>query len=205
LLWKYPVHDFTTREELRVASAQQRAFWLTNEVEGGTPALNIPRVLRLKGQVDKRSLARAFDELVARHEVLRTGLVERNGVVLQHVYDRIQFILEEQDFSDLLEPERRVQADALTVRICQTAFDLAVPPHFRVALVRLAEDEHLLVIVLHHVIIDGSSMGPFFVELARLYDAGRRGKSSGLPNLALQYTEFAGAAETALRAGQFRQ
>ncbi|HZC96378.1 MAG TPA: condensation domain-containing protein, partial [Bradyrhizobium sp.] len=183
--------DFTTREELREASAQQRAFWLTNEVDPGTPAFNIPRVLQLKGAVDKGSLVRAFNELIARHEVLRTGLVERNGMVLQHVHDRIQFFLEEQDFSALLDPERRVQADAFAAQMCQTAFDLAVPPHFRVALVRLAEEEHLLVILFHHAIIDGSSMGPFFVELASLYDAGRRGKSAALPELAFQYTEFA--------------
>jgi hypothetical protein len=112
-------------------------------------------------------------------------------MVLQHVHDRIQFFLEEQDFSALLEPERRVQADAFAAQMCQTAFDLAVPPHFRVALLRLAEEEHLLVILFHHAIIDGSSMGPFFVELASLYDAGRRGKSAVLPDLAFQYTEFA--------------
>ena len=70
--------------------------------------------------------------LIARHEVLRTGLVERNGMVLQRVHGRIQFVLEEQDFSTLSEPERRVQVDAFAVRMCQTAFDLAVPPHFRV-------------------------------------------------------------------------
>ena len=141
------------------ASAQQRAFWLTNEVDPGTPAFNLLRVLQLKGLVDKHLLARAFDELVARHEVLRTGLVERNGMVLQRVHDRIQFVLEEQDFSALSEPERRMQVDAFAVRTCQTAFDLALPPHFRVALFRLAEEEHVLVIVFHHVIIDGSTMG----------------------------------------------
>ena len=183
--------DFATRDELRAASAQQRAFWLTNEVDPGTPAFNLLRALKLKGEVDKHILARAFDELVARHEVLRTGLVEQNGMVMQCVHNRIQFVLEEEDFSALSEPERCMEVDAFAVRMCQTAFDLAAPPHFRVALVRSAEEEHLLVIVFHHAIIDGSSMGPFFKELASLYDAGRRGKSAVLPDLAFQYSEFA--------------
>ena len=183
--------DFATREEPRAASAQQRAFWLANEVDPGTPAFNLLRVLQLKGVVDKTSLALAFNQLVTRHEVLRTGLVERDGMVLQRVHDRIRFVIEEQDFSALSEPKRCIQVDALAVRMCQTAFDLAVPPLFRVALVRSAEEEHLLVIVFHHAIIDGSSMGPFFKELASLYDARRRGKSAVLPDLAFQYGEFA--------------
>jgi amino acid adenylation domain-containing protein len=183
--------EFSTRDELRAASAQQRAFWLTNEVDPGTPAFNLLRVLKLKGEVDKHILARAFDELVARHEVLRTGLVEQSGMVMQCVHNRIQFVLEGQDFSALSEPDRCMEVDAFAVRMCQTAFDLAVPPHFRVALVRSAEEEHLLVIVFHHAIIDGSSMGQFFKELASLYNAGRRGKSAVLPNLAFQYSEFA--------------
>jgi amino acid adenylation domain-containing protein len=183
--------DFITRDELRAASAQQRAFWLANEVDPGTPAFNLVRVLQLKGLIDKRGLARALNEVVARHEVLRTGLVERSGMVLQRVHDRIQLDLEEQDFSTLSEPERRIHVSAFVVRMGQTAFDLAIPPHFRVALVRLAETEHLLVTVFHHVIIDGSSMGPFFHELASFYDAGRRGKPAVLPDLALQYSEFA--------------
>lgn len=148
-------------------------------------------MLQLKGAVDKHSLARAFSGLVARHEVLRTGLVERDGTVLQDVHERIQFILEEHDFSAHQEPERSQQADALAARMGQTAFDLAVPPHFRAALVRLAEEEHQFVIVFHHAIIDGSSMGPFFAELASFYDAERRGSSAVLPDLAFQYTEFA--------------
>src|SRR5215831_7085599 len=103
--------EFSRRNELRAASAQQRAFWLTNEVDPGTTAFNLLRVLQLKGVIDKHVLAGAFDELIARHEVLRTGLVERNGMVLQRVDDRIQFVLEEQDFSTLSEPERCAQVN----------------------------------------------------------------------------------------------
>lgn len=186
-----PLLDFTMRKELRTASAQQRAFWITNEVEPGTPAFNVLSVLQLKGTVDTASLARAFDEMIARHEVLRTGLVENNGTVLQDVHEHIPFVLEQQDLRAIPEPERRVQADALVVQMSHTSFDLAVPPHFRAALLRLAEDEHLLAIVFHHVIIDGWSMGPFFFELSSFYSAGRSGGSAALPELAFQYTEFA--------------
>ena len=117
--------DFLSRDELRAASAQQRAFWLANEVDPGTTAFNLLRVLQLKGVIDKDILEGAFDELIARHEVLRTGLVERNGMVLQRVNGRIQFVLDEQDFSALSEPERCMQVEAFAVRMSQTAFDLA--------------------------------------------------------------------------------
>lgn len=183
--------DYLTRVELRAASAQQRSFWLTNEIAPGTPAFNVLRVLQLKGVIDKHILAHAFDRLIARHEVLRTGLVERNGTVLQRVHDRIQFVLEDEDYRPLSESKRRTQLDALAARMGQTAFDLAAPPHFRAVLVCLTEEEHLLVIVFHHVIIDGSSMGPFFDEFASLYNAGRNSKPAVLPDLAFQYSEFA--------------
>lgn len=173
------------------ASAQQRAFWLTNEIDPGTPVFNLLRVLQLKGIVHKHNLARAFDDLIARHELLRTGLVERNGMVLQHVHDKISFGVEEHDFSSLSESARRMQVDALAVRMSQTAFDLAVPPHLRVALVRLSEEEHVLVIVFHHAIIDGASMGTFFDELASLYEAKQSDKPAPLPELAFQYSDFA--------------
>jgi amino acid adenylation domain-containing protein len=188
-----------------VASAQQRAFWLTNEIDPGTPVFNLLRMLRLKGMVHKHILARAFDDMIARHEVLRTGLVERNGMVLQLVHDKISFAVEEQDFSSLPESERRMQVDALAVRMCQTAFDLAVPPHLRVALARVSEEEHVLVIVFHHVIIDGSSMGTFFDELANLYEAKRSDKPVLLPELALQYSDFAERQERLYARAAFEQ
>jgi amino acid adenylation domain-containing protein len=174
-----------------VASTQQRAFWLTNEIDPGTPVFNLLRVLQLKGTLHKHSLACAFDDLIARHEVLRTGLVERNGVILQHVHDEIPFAIEERDFSLLPDSGRQMQMDALVARMCQTAFDLAVPPHLRVALVQVSDEEHLLVIVFHHAIIDGSSMGAFFDELATLYDAKRSNKPDRLPELTFQYGDFA--------------
>ncbi|WP_424627947.1 non-ribosomal peptide synthetase [Bradyrhizobium sp. SYSU BS000235] len=172
------------------ASAQQRAFWFTNEIDPGTPVFNLLRVLQLKGIVHRPILARAFDDLIARHEVLRTGLVERNGVVVQHVHDNVAFAVEEHDFSSLSEDECRLQVDALAVRMSQSAFDLAVPPHLRVAVARISDNEHVLVIVFHHVIIDGSSMGTFFDDLAALYEAQQNDKPALLPKLSFQYSDF---------------
>jgi amino acid adenylation domain-containing protein len=189
--WRYPLHDFFVEDEPRVASAQQRAFWLANEVYPGTPAFNLMRVLRIKGVLHKQILANAFDEIIARHEILRTSLVERDGVLLQRVHTNVRLVLEEQDLTSLAECGRCMHAEALAARMCQTAFNLALPSQFRVALLRLAEDEHLLVIVFHHAIIDGWSMGTFFDELACFYEAGRTCKTPRLPDLPLQYREFA--------------
>ena len=197
--------DLLIPSEPRAASAQQRAFWFANEVYSGSPAFNLLRVLRLKGVVHKHILEHAFDEIVARHEVLRTGLVEQDGRVLQRVHARVRFVLEEHDLTSLTERERRMHADTLGARMCQTAFDLSVPPHFRAALVRLAEEEHLLLLVFHHVMIDGASMGPFFDELACLYDAGRSHKPALLPDLPFQYREFAERQEKLYARAEFER
>lgn len=188
-----------------VASAQQRAFWLTNEIDAGTPVFNLLRVLRLEGALHKHILAHAFDDLIARHEVLRTGLIERDGIVLQHVHDEISFSIDEQDFSSLSELECRVQVDSLASRMCQTAFDLAMPPHLRVALARISEDEHVLLIVFHHVIIDGSSMGTFFDELASLYEARQSNAQVLLPEPAFQYGDFSERQQRSYARAAFEQ
>lgn len=194
-----------TASAQQVASAQQRAFWLSNEIDPGTPVFNLVRVLRLEGTVHPHLVARAFEDLIARHDVLRTGLVERNGIVVQDVHDVVPFAVEEEDFSRLSDAERRAQVDALAVRMSQTAFDLAVPPHFRVALARMSDDEHVLVIVFHHAIIDGSSMGTFFDDLASLYEANRSGTPARLPELEFQYSDFADRQERLYARAAFEQ
>lgn len=188
-----------------VASAQQRAFWLANEKDPEAPVFNLLRVLRLRGKVHRRGVAQAFDELVARHEVLRTGLVERNGVILQRVQDKVSFAVEMQDFSSCSEVERRMRVNELAVRMCQATFDLAVPPHLRVVLARISDDEHVLLIVFHHAIIDGASMGAFFDELASFYEAAQSGKPALLPYMAFQYRDFAVRQERLYARGAFEQ
>lgn len=188
-----------------VASAQQRAFWLTNEKDPGSPVFNLLRVLCLRGKVHRRGIAQAFDELIARHEVLRTGVFERDGVILQRVHDKISFAVEMQDFGSCPEAERRMRVNELAVRMCQTAFDLAVPPHLRVVLARMSDDENVLLIVFHHAIIDGASMGPFFDELASFYEAAQSSKPALLPNMAFQYSDFAVRQEKLYARGAFEQ
>ncbi|MGN6309560.1 MAG: non-ribosomal peptide synthetase [Xanthobacteraceae bacterium] len=188
-----------------VASAQQRAFWLSNEIDPGTPVFNLLRALRLKGVVRKHLVTRVFNELIARQKILRTGLVERNGTILQQVHDEISLVVEEQDISLYLESERRAQVNELAARMGQTPFDLAVPPHLRVALVRISDDEHVLLIVFHHAIIDGSSMGSFFDELASLYEAAQTGRSALLPDIASQYSDFAERQERLYARGAFER
>ena len=107
------MHDFVIEHDRRVASAQQRAFWLANEVEPGTPAFNLLRVLRIEGVLHNSVLANALDDIVARHEILRTSLFERDGVVMQRVHARLPFVLEERDLRSLSERNRSMQANAL--------------------------------------------------------------------------------------------
>jgi amino acid adenylation domain-containing protein len=174
-----------------VASAQQHAFWLADELDPGTPAFNLVRIFRIDGSLRADALRQALQGIVDRHEVLRSGLVERGGDVVQEVHPTVTIELVRHDLFTL-PPERRLRrAEELAISLGQEGFDLSTPPHFRAALIRLERDEHILALAFHHVIIDGWSMGLFFDELATFYAAATTGTAPEIEPLRLQYADYA--------------
>ncbi|MGA4300136.1 amino acid adenylation domain-containing protein, partial [Ralstonia nicotianae] len=176
-------------EALPLSFAQQR-LWFLAQMEGGSEAYHIPVGLRLKGELDEDALRRALDRIVARHEALRTCFVTEEGQAVQRVASAdVGFAL---DCVDLQGQADREQALAtLSEREANTPFDLAHGPLIRGCLVKLGEQEHVLLITMHHIVSDGWSQGVLARELGALYEAYRSGGEDPLPALPIQYADYA--------------
>ncbi|WP_164019628.1 non-ribosomal peptide synthetase, partial [Pyxidicoccus trucidator] len=185
-----PPRAAPVRRELPLTSAQQR-LWFFEQREPGSPLYNIPGALRLEGHLDVRALEHSFEELVRRHEVLRTTFESRDGQPVQVVSPAARLPLEVVE----LEPEpgasRPQEALRLASEEARRPFDLSRGPLLRARLLRLGGQEHLLVATMHHIISDGGSMGVLLRELGVLYGAFSAGRPSPLPELPLQYGDYA--------------
>jgi amino acid adenylation domain-containing protein len=173
-------------------SFAQRRLWFVDRVAPGSSAYNLPTPLRLRGELDVDALRRALDELVRRHEVLRTtfALSERTGEPVQVIAPAAGAPLDFADLSPLAPREREAEARSLAAAEMALPFDLEAGPLFRVLLLRLAADDHVLVLNAHHAVSDGWSLGVMLRELSALYGAFSRGEPSPLPELPVQYADF---------------
>ncbi|HYR08485.1 MAG TPA: condensation domain-containing protein, partial [Longimicrobium sp.] len=173
------------------ASFAQERLWFVDKMDGGGAVYHIPSAQLLAGPVDPEAMRRAVEEVVRRHETLRTALPEVDGVPVQRISPpgrvEVPFI----DLSALSEEERDAEAGRLAEANANEPFDLEAGPLFRASLVRLADDEHLLLVNLHHAIGDGWSMRVLLGEIAALHAACRRGEDSPLPPLPVQYADYA--------------
>ena len=177
--------------DLPVSFAQER-LWFVDALDPGSPVYAIPFASRLTGALDPDALRRTLAELVRRHEPLRTAVPAVGGVPVQRVGPApAQFDLPVTDLRGLADDARAAEAARLVSAGAAHRFDLARGPLFRAGLVRLADDEHLLLLNLHHVVGDGWSIGVLVDELSALYGAFSRGEPSPLPAPALQYADYA--------------
>ncbi|MBV9774815.1 MAG: amino acid adenylation domain-containing protein, partial [Gemmatimonadetes bacterium] len=173
---------------LPLSFAQQR-LWVVDRLEPGSAAYHLPSALRLRGPLDTAALRASLDALVARHESLRTTFAERGGVPVQVIHPPAPVPLPVLDLRELPEAER--EATRLAAAEAQRPFDLARGPLLRSTLLRLADDDHVLCFTMHHVVSDGWSMGVLVREVSALYNALSRGEPSPLPELPVQYADFA--------------
>jgi amino acid adenylation domain-containing protein len=157
----------------------------------GTRAYNMPQAVELVGELDRRLLGRALDELVRRHAVLRTTFAAREGDPVQIVAPARPVPIALYDLRELAPPERDARAAELLAHLTQLPLDLARGPLLRIGLLQLADDRHILHLVVHHIVADGWSMGILFSELSAIALAFRRGLPSPLPELPLTYADYA--------------
>ncbi|WP_406841310.1 pyoverdine non-ribosomal peptide synthetase PvdD [Pseudomonas aeruginosa] len=171
------------QQPLALSFAQERQ-WFLWQLEPESTAYHIPSALRLRGRLDVDALQRSFDSLVARHETLRTRFRLEGGRSYQQVQPAVSVSIEREQFGEegLIE---RIQA------IVVQPFDLERGPLLRVNLLQLAEDDHVLVLVQHHIVSDGWSMQVMVEELVQLYAAYSRGLEVALPALPIQYADYA--------------
>ncbi|MDR6889216.1 MULTISPECIES: non-ribosomal peptide synthetase [Variovorax] len=182
-------------EAARVACAPsyaQMRQWFLWQLEPGSSAYHISGALRLAGTLDRDALQASFDALVERHESLRTVFrANAEGLVEQVVQQRAGLEIPLIDLAALPAGERDKRADDEARRIVEAPFDLTADQLLRVALIRLHDEEHLLVVVMHHIVSDGWSLKILVDEFAAHYRARANGQPSRLPALPIQYADYA--------------
>ena len=176
--------------EAPLSFAQQR-LWFLDQLEPGSTAYLIPGALRLHGALDARALEWSLQELVRRHESLRTTFAEREGQPIQVIWPDETFSLPIRDLRSLGQREREEETQRLIEQEVRQPCDLARGPLLRTMLIRLENEEHVLLLILHHIVFDAWSDEILRRELAALYGAALAGQSSPLPSLPIQYADFA--------------
>ncbi|MHC8318485.1 non-ribosomal peptide synthetase [Pseudomonas sp. LB3P31] len=184
------ITSLSRREALPQSLAQNR-LWITWQLDPESSAYNIPGGLRLRGELDEDALRASFQQLIERHEALRTRFFERDGVALQQVDDAHEFNLQVIDISHLPQAEREARAQQIREDEARTQFDLEQGPLWWVTLVRLDDEEHQLLVTMHHIIADGWSLNVLIDEFSRVYAAASQGQTTMLAALPTQYADYA--------------
>ena len=170
--------------------AQQR-LWFLDRLEPGNPAYNISLAVNLKGQLDVALLEQSFNEIIRRHETLRTTFTTVNGQPVQVIASSLKLSLSVIDYQKNIESQGDAAVWQLLTQESQQPFDLIQGSLLRAKLLRLAQQEHILLLEMHHIISDGWSAEVFLQEIALLYKAFLTNSSSPLPEVSVQYKDFA--------------
>ncbi|MDY7534454.1 non-ribosomal peptide synthase/polyketide synthase [Pseudomonas sp. Bout1] len=182
-----PIVALPRLQPLALSYAQERQ-WFLWQLEPTSTAYHVPAALRLRGDLDLPALQRSFDALIARHESLRTCFVEEQGQTLQLIQPDVTLALDVQSVAADVD---EAVLQALVAEETLHLFNLQQGPLLRVKLLRLAADDHALIITLHHIVSDGWSMSIMVDELVALYAAYSQGQVAQLPALAVQYADYA--------------
>jgi amino acid adenylation domain-containing protein len=170
--------------------AQQR-LWFIDQLETGSPLYNIPAAVRLRGPLRIEILERALNEIVRRHESLRTVYADTGGSPVQRILPSLKLPLPVFELGHLPAAERDAETEKLYAQESLHRFDLSAGPLLRTTLLRYGAQDHVLLLTLHHIAADGWSLHLFFRELTTLCDAFSRSLPSPLPELPVQYADFA--------------
>jgi amino acid adenylation domain-containing protein/non-ribosomal peptide synthase protein (TIGR01720 family) len=170
--------------------AQQR-LWFLDQLEPDSPVYNIPDAVRLRGELHAAALEASLNEIVRRHESLRTTFTMVDGRPVQIIHPELRLSLPVVDLTDLPAVEREARAQALAHGEGQRPFNLERGPLVRAQLLKLADDDHVVLFTMHHIVSDGWSSSVLVREVAALYPALAAGQPSPLPPLTIQYADFA--------------
>lgn len=170
--------------------AQQR-LWFLEQIEPGNSVYNETISLRIKGNLDITALEYSINEIISRHEILRTIFVSVKGEAFQVIYHEEKLILSVSNLSEISPAEREAECEKLRSQLVKQPFDLTKWPLMRANLFQFEENEFVLFLVLHHLITDGWSSDRFIREMATIYEAYLADQPASLPELPIQYADFA--------------
>lgn len=171
-------------------SPAQHRMWLANQDWPGNPAYNASFRWSLQGALNPSIVQQSFNEIVARHEILRTTFGRLDGVVSQLIVPSLKLLIPVTDLRTLPAPDRDVEVERLCAAEATRAFSLEKGPLIRVGLLRVEDDRYILLLTLHHIICDGWSIGVIMRELQQLYAAIDQGERAQLPSLAIQFPDY---------------
>jgi amino acid adenylation domain-containing protein len=177
-------------EHVPLSFAQQR-LWLLDQFEPGSVVYNMPAAFHLEGALDIMALEKSLNEIIQRHEGLRTTFSAVEGEPVQKILPRLLLKLQLTDLQELPESEREKELRRLADQEARRPFDIAKGPLLRAGLLRLDENNHVLLLTVHHIVSDGWSKGVLFHELSTLYKSFSAEELSPLPDLPIQYADFA--------------
>ncbi|MCW5318207.1 amino acid adenylation domain-containing protein [Nostoc sp. KVJ3] len=185
-----PLAPISRSGNLPLSFAQQR-LWFLDQLIPNNPFYNIPLALHLTGSLKLAVLEQTFNEIVQRHEALRTTIVVQTGQPIQVINPTLTIPLPIIDLRELPQAEREIQARQLTTQEAQRPFNLSTDSLLQVKLLWLDETEYILLLTMHHIVSDGWSIGVLIQEIAALYTAFASNQPSPLPKLTIQYADFA--------------
>ncbi|HEX9984879.1 MAG TPA: non-ribosomal peptide synthase/polyketide synthase [Thermoanaerobaculia bacterium] len=177
-------------QELPLSFAQQR-LWFVDQLTGRSAQYNMPAAFRLRGRLDTAALQQALDEIVRRHEIVRTTYVADLGTARQVINDVRPIVIAPTDLTSLDPAARELRVQELAMAEARTPFDLSGDLMVRASLLKLGETEHVMLFTMHHIASDGWSIGVLIREFVALYEAFSSGKESPLAPLAIQYADYA--------------
>ena len=192
-------------EKAAPLSFAQQQLWFLNRLEPEDPLYNVLYAIRLRGQLEATVLERCWQEIVRRHEILRTTFQSEGNGPVQVTGREAGLVLQRTDLQGVPADRRLAEAHRLAAEEARKPLDLETGPLLRVRLMRLAGDDHLLVVALHHIVFDNYSEGVLSGELSQLYEVFRAGGDSPLPALPLQYADYSRSQRERWSAGELNQ
>lgn len=186
-------------------SFAQERLWFVDQLVPDNPSFNIPYVLSLDGPLDVDALQRGLDDLVARHEILRTTFATVEGRPVQVIAEQGSLPLTTVDLRGLAPEAQQAEVQERAVAETGQPFDLAAGPLVRAGLLRLHRESHVLLLTMHHIVSDEWSMAVFFRELVALYSAHVQGHPSPLAELPIQYADYASWQRQSLNDGVLKK
>jgi amino acid adenylation domain-containing protein len=185
-----PIERVSREDELPLSYAQQR-MWFFEQLASGSASFHIPLGVRFKGRLNQTALEQTFGEIIRRHESLRTVFPAVFDKPVQVIQEPGRFYFPLVDLSMLPSQEREAEARRLAQEETLRTFDLANGPLLRPTLMRLADEDHIIICTMHHIIADGQSFEVVIAEMSQIYAALTGGRPSPLPEVAVQYVDYA--------------
>ncbi len=185
-----PILPVSREETLPLSFAQQR-LWFLDQLEPNSPFYNIPETFIIEGPLDIEVMNKALNEVIRRHESLRTTFHSDRGTPYQQIEDELTVKINITDISDLDDEKRESTLTAIVKERALEPISIDSLPLFNLEVVKLAEQKHAVILIIHHIISDNWSTQVLMMEVSLLYDAFSRGEDSPLPDMPIQYADFA--------------